>query len=135
MLYSFDSFISEAIQASFRQKKMLQVRFYITEMTSHIPGTTYVRRSKKLAEYHRSRWDLNTTFSRSQQINLVILSPLSSSPLWIKLHGRLAVVQSTNEGKTFTWGTGLHSLFSSSFAHNTLDAFKNNSYIINFYML
>ena len=40
ILYAIESFIPETVQALFWQKNLLHVRFYITEMTSHIPGTT-----------------------------------------------------------------------------------------------
>ena len=55
---------------------------------------------------------------------------------WIKLHRCLAVMQSPNKGQKFTLATWLHSSVSDSFIHITTTVeFRNDSYILSFYML
>jgi len=81
------------------------------------------------------RLECNLLMQSANQSDGFVSFVLSVLPR-IKLYKFQAAMQSTNEGTTNYFWTGLQTLVSNCIAqNNTLDEFRNDSYIINFYML
>ena len=80
---------------------------------------------------------MNTTFLCTQEINRVILSRLFSQCCFdSNLKNVWLLCNPAWKEQTLTSETGINSSVSNSFSQsNTLDEFRNESYIINFHML